>query len=51
MDSVSFDPDAKSDEQQISTEDLLLEIIKILLRMEAHLKSITEEEITDDDVD
>ncbi len=48
---MSFDPDGKSDEQQISTEDLLKEIIKILLRMEAHLVHITDEEIADDDVD
>ena len=48
---MSFDPDADGAEQALSLEDLIRELIKIALRIEAHLKTITEEELTDDDVD
>ncbi len=51
VDTVSFDPDASGEEQSLSLEDLIRELIKIALRIEAHLKTITEEELTDDDVD
>ncbi len=48
---MSFDPDAAGEEQSLSLEDLIRKLIKIALRIEAHLKTITEEELTDDDVD
>jgi hypothetical protein len=48
---MSFDPDAAGEEQSLSLEDLIRHLIRIALRIELHLKSITEEEFTDDDVD
>jgi hypothetical protein len=50
VDPVSFDPDGKSDEHQLSTEDLLEQILKELKKIGAHLGEITGEEIEDDDV-
>lgn len=54
VDSVSFDPDSLSDAEKEETREdreLLEEILKVLERIEAHLAEITEEEITDDDID
>ncbi len=48
---MSFDPDADGEEQSLRLEDLVEEVLKVLLRIEAHLKTITEEELTDDDID
>lgn len=55
---MSFDPDSDAGERaDTDTEqanqllDVAQEILKVLLRLELHVKSITEEEFTDDDVD
>jgi len=55
---MSFDPGADADEvaeavarEENQTRDLLEKILKVLLRMEVHLQRMTDEEITDDDVD
>lgn len=55
---MSFDPDSDAG-ARASTEteeanqllDVAQKILKVLLRLELHVKSITEEEFTDDDVD
>jgi hypothetical protein len=58
VDPVSFDPDSDAGERaDTGTEeanqllDTMKKILKVLLRLELHAKSITEEEFTDDDVD
>jgi hypothetical protein len=58
VDPVSFDPDSDAGERaETDTEqanqllDVAQKLLKVLLRIEVHLKSITEEEFTDDDVD
>lgn len=55
---MSFDPDSDAGERaDTDTEqanqllDTAEKILKALLRIELHIKSITEEEFTDDDVD
>lgn len=55
---MSFDPDSDAGERaETETEeanqllDIVFEVLKVLLRIEAHLKTITEEELTDDDID
>ena len=55
---MSFDPDSDAGERaETETKeakqllDTAEKILKVLLRLELHIKSITEEEFTDDDVD
>ena len=48
---MSFDPDAKTDEQQTSTEYLLEEILKELKKMNVHLEHVTDETVTEEDIE
>jgi len=48
---MSFDPDGKSDEQQLSTEDLLYQILLELKKIRIHLEHVTDEQVTEEEID
>lgn len=51
---MSFDPDVRSDEDreaQLSIEDLLELILKELQKMNIHLGIVTDEEVTDEEIE
>lgn len=45
---MSFDPDAGDKEHQVSEEDLLEQILRVLVKIEKHLSIITDEEVEED---
>jgi len=48
---MSFDPDGQAQERQLSTEDLLEKILKELQKMNVHLQQITEQEVTEEEIE
>lgn len=48
---MSFDPDTNADERQVSTEDLLQQILAELKKIRVHLEHVTDEHVTEEEID